>query len=126
MSKTTMIRKPTTSLAWTVMGTPATRRGSHEVAAKNRSRTGSALLVTCLLLRAVAHRVAELLALLRRGRLELRAHQVPHHGNPVRDPAPLRAIPLLEHDRTRAFVVLAGDLQLVSEALHAELLEPRV
>src|SRR5262245_62814786 len=79
-----------------------------------------------MLLRTVAHRVAELLALFCRGRFELRAHQIPHDRDPVRDPGPLRSIPLLEHDRTRAFVILARHLQLVREALHAELLQPRI
>src|SRR5262245_58494926 len=126
MSRSTMIRKPASSLAWTVAGTRATSRGSHAVAAKIRSRTKGAFLGTSVLLRTVAHRVAELLALFCRSGLQFRTHQISHDWDPVRDPHPLRSIPLLEHDRTRAFVVLAGGLQLVSEALHAELLEPRV
>src|SRR5882672_5302835 len=77
-----------------------------------------------LLLRAVAHRVAELLALLDGRRLELRPDHVAHRRDPVGDDVPLLAVPLLDEHGPVALVVLAGDLDRMREVLHADLLEP--
>src|SRR5574337_78102 len=76
-----------------------------------------------LLLRAVAHRVPELLGLLDGGRLELRADHVAHRWDPVRNNSPLLAVPLLEHHGATALVILAADFDGMREALHAELVE---
>src|SRR5258705_5699765 len=90
-----------------------------------RSGRGVSLATACLLLlRAVAHRVAELLALLDRRRLDLRPDDVAHRRDPVGDDGPLLAVPLLDQDGTAPLVVLAGDLDRVREALHADLVEP--
>src|SRR5262245_14512211 len=51
-----------------------------------------------LLLRAVAHRVPELPAVLGCDRLELGADDVAHDRDPTGDRGPAAAIPLLEHD----------------------------
>src|ERR671918_2082768 len=77
-----------------------------------------------LLLGAVARGVAELLAFLHRRRLQLGPHHVAHGLDPVGDDAPLLAVPLLDHDRPVALVVLARDLHGAREALHPQLLEP--
>src|SRR5262245_59621753 len=77
-----------------------------------------------LLLRAVARGVAELLALLDGGSLDLRPHHVLHHRHPLGHEVPLLAVPLLEHHRPRSLVVLARHLDGMREALHPELLEP--
>src|SRR5439155_10240291 len=77
-----------------------------------------------LFLRAVAHRVAELLRLLDGGPLDLRPDDVAHRSDPVGDDVPLLAVPLLDQHGPAALVVLAGDLDRMREALHAELLEP--
>src|SRR5688572_1131304 len=77
-----------------------------------------------LLLAAVPHRVAELLALLDGGRLDLGADDLAHRGDPVRDQLPLLAVPLLHPDAPVALVVLARDLDRVPGERHAELLEP--
>ena len=61
-----------------------------------------------LLLRAVALRVVELLALFDRGRLDLRADDVAHGLHPVGDDVPLLAVPLLDEHGAVALVVLAG------------------
>src|SRR5439155_6463077 len=66
------------------------------------------------------------LALFDRRGLELRPDHVAHHGNPVGHDVPLLAVPLLEHHRAGALVILAGHLDGMGEALHAELLEPRL
>src|SRR5207249_8476009 len=76
-----------------------------------------------LLLRAVAHRVAELLRLLDSRRLDLRPDHVAHRRDPVGDDVPLLAVPLLDQDGAVALVVLAGDLDRVREGLLADLLE---
>src|SRR2546430_9491303 len=80
-------------------------------------------LTSLLLLAAVALRVAELLGLVDGGRLDLRADDVLHGLDPVRDDVPLLAVPLLDQDRAAALVVLARDLDRVREALHPDLLE---
>src|SRR6266852_8096420 len=77
-----------------------------------------------LLLRAVAHRVAELLRFLDGRRLDLRPDDVAHRRDPVGDDGPLLAVPLLDQQGAAALVVLTGDLDRVREALHADLLEP--
>src|SRR6266545_5437453 len=79
-----------------------------------------------LVLRAIAHRVAALLALFNGGRLDLRANDVAHRLHPVGHDAPLLAVPLLDEDGAVALVVLAAHLDRVREALHAELLELRL
>src|SRR5213593_4413294 len=80
-------------------------------------------LTPLLLLAAVALRVAELLGLVHGGRLDLRAHDVLHGLDPIRDDVPLLAVPLLDQDGAAALVVLARDLDRVGEALHPDLLE---
>src|SRR2546427_12454239 len=77
-----------------------------------------------LLLRAVAHRVPELLRLLDGRRLDLRPDHVAHRRDPVGDDGPLLAVPLLDQDGTAPLVVLAADLDRMREVLHADLLEP--
>src|SRR5882672_11369657 len=77
-----------------------------------------------LLCRAVALRVVELLAFRDGLRLDLRTDHVAHRRNPVRHDLPLLAIPLLDEYGAVALVVLAGHLDGVGEALHAELDEP--
>src|SRR5438477_10691816 len=89
-------------------------------------RGPSAALTPLLLLRAVALRVPELLALLDRRRLDLRADDHTHGRDPVRNEGPLRAVPLLDEDRAVHLVVLAGDLDWVREALHPELAQARL
>src|SRR5207253_7533442 len=76
-----------------------------------------------LLLRAVAHRVAELLRLLDSRRLDLRPDHVAHRRNPVGDDVPLLAVPLLDQDGAVALVVLTGNLDRVRKVLHADLLK---
>src|SRR5438876_3982982 len=80
-------------------------------------------LTSLLLLAAVALRVPELLALYDGGRLDLRAHDVLHGLDPVRDDVPLLAVPLLDEDRAAALVILARDLDRVGAALHPDLFE---
>src|SRR5437870_11381867 len=80
-------------------------------------------LTSLLLLAAVALRVAALLGLVDGGPLDLRADDVLHGLDPVRDDVPLLAVPLLDQDRAAALVVLARDLDRVREALHSDLLE---
>src|SRR5205809_6794558 len=80
-------------------------------------------LTSLLLLAAVALRVAELLGLVDGGRLDLRADDVLHGLDAVRDDVPLLAVPLLDQDRGAALVVLARDLDRAREALHPDLLE---
>src|SRR3989442_3790591 len=80
-------------------------------------------LTSLLLLAAVALRVAELLGLVDGGRLDLRADDVLHGLDPVRDDVPLLAVPLLDQDRAVALVVLAPDLYRVLKALHPDLVE---
>src|SRR5689334_3961524 len=80
-------------------------------------------LTSLLLLAAVALRVLELLALVHRGRLDLRAHDFPHRLDPVRDDVPLLAVPLLHENRTVALVVLARDVDGMCELRHPELFE---
>src|SRR5262245_15543949 len=77
-----------------------------------------------LLLRAIAHRVPELLALLDGGRLELGADDVPHRLDPVRHDLPLLAVPLLHERLPVALVVTAGHADRPGQALEAQLLEP--
>src|SRR5262245_26706304 len=93
---------------------------------RGRSLTAPFDVPVLLLLRAVALSVAELLALLDRGRLELGPHHLAHGRDPVGDDVPLLAVPLLDEHGTVALVVLAGHLDRVREALHAELIEPRL
>src|SRR5438132_10442055 len=83
-------------------------------------------LTSLLLLAAVALRVPELLALFDGGRLDLRAHDVLHGLDPVRDDVPLLAVPLLDEDGAAALVVVARDLDRVGEALHPDLFEALV
>src|SRR2546421_3580230 len=83
-----------------------------------------ALTIALLLLRAIARRAAELLALVYGGRLDLRADRVAHDRDPVRHDGPLLAVPLLDQHGTAALVVLAGDLDRMGEALHAHLVQP--
>src|SRR3989442_3358990 len=66
-------------------------------------------LTSLLLLRAVAHGVAELLGLLHRGRFQLRAHDLADGLDPVGDDGPFLAVPLLDQGQPVALVVLAGD-----------------
>src|SRR5438128_11174099 len=80
-------------------------------------------LTSLLLLAAVALAIAELAALFDGGRLDLRAHDVLHGLDPVRDDIPLLAVPLLDQDRAAALVVLARDLDRMREALHPDLVE---
>src|SRR5215475_7975632 len=79
-----------------------------------------------LLLRAIARGVAELLALLDGGRLDLRAHHLAHRRYPLGDDRPLLAVPLLEQHGAVALVVLARHLDGMGQALHPELLEALV
>src|SRR5207249_8338848 len=72
-------------------------------------------LTSLLLLAAVALRVAALLGLVDGGPLDLRADDVLHGLDPVRDDVPLLAVPLLDQDRAAALVVLARDLDRVRE-----------
>src|ERR1051325_1213530 len=83
-------------------------------------------LTSLFLLAAVPLRVAELLAFLDRGRLDLGPHHVLHGRDPVGHDVPFLAVPLLDQDRTAAFVVLAGDRDGMGEALHPELVQPLV
>src|SRR2546428_3661219 len=80
-------------------------------------------LTSLLLLRAVAHGVAELLGLLHRGRFQLRAHDLADGLDPVGDDGPFLAVPLLDQGQPVALVVLAGDPEGAHHALHAQLLE---
>src|SRR6266508_1965581 len=75
-------------------------------------------------LAAVAHRVAELLALFDGRGLELRADHLPHGRNPVRHDVPLLAVPLLDEHGAIALVVFAGHLDRVRETLQADLVQP--
>src|SRR5258705_9246240 len=84
------------------------------------------LTTVLLLLAAVPHGVAELLALFDRRRLDLRAHDVPHGHDPVRHDVPLLAVPLLDEHGAVALVVLAGDLDRMGEALHPQLFQALV
>src|SRR6266568_1599708 len=77
-----------------------------------------------LLLRAVALGVVELLAFHDGLCLDLRPDDVAHRRDPPRHDLPLLAVPLLDQQGSAALVVLAGDLDRVREALHAELVEP--
>src|SRR5262249_29184661 len=76
-----------------------------------------------VLLGAVAHGVAELLAFLHSRRLDLRPHHVAHRLDPLRDDRPFLAVPLLNEERAVALVVVARHLDRVREALQAELIE---
>src|SRR3984893_13853115 len=92
------------------------------------SSGGAAPLTTAPSLRlvpfgAVAPGVPELLALLHRGQLELRTHDLLHGLDPVGDDVPLLAVPLLDQDRPAALVVLAGHLHRVGEALEPDLVQ---
>src|SRR5207245_4545443 len=75
-------------------------------------------------LRAVAHRVAELLRLLDGFRLDLWSDDLAYGRDPVGDDVPLLAVPLLDEHGAIAFMVLAGHLDRMRKALHADLLEP--
>src|SRR2546428_9620543 len=76
-----------------------------------------------LLLRAVAHRVVELLGLVDGRRLELRPHDVANRLDPVGDDVPLLAVPLLDERQPIALVVVAGHAERAHHSLHAQLLE---
>src|SRR5262245_63750476 len=90
----------------------------------DRSGRGVSLVTgALLLLRAVAHRVLELPALVDRRRLDLRPHHLAHRRDPVGDDAPLLAVPLLDEHRAVPLVVLAGNLQWMGEAAHADLVQ---
>src|SRR5260370_7706076 len=73
---------------------------------------------------AVAHRVPELLALLHRGQLELRADDLLHGLDPLGHDVPLLAVPLLDQHRPAALLVLAVHLHRLAEALHPVLPHP--
>src|ERR1700704_2844973 len=73
--------------------------------------------------RAVARRDALFLRVLRRVLFDLGAHQLAVGLHPVGDHFPLRAVPLLEFDEARAFMVQAGDLERRHEAARAQLLQ---
>src|SRR6266508_6267764 len=90
-----------------------------------RSGRGAALATGAplLLLRAVAHRVVELLGLVDGRRLELRPHDVAHGLDPVRDDRPLLAVPLLDRREPVALVVLAGHAERAHETLEPQLLQ---
>src|SRR6267143_4744135 len=91
----------------------------------SRGRAATLTTVASLLfLRAVPNRVAELLALFDGGRLQLRADDVLHRRDPVGHEGPFLAVPLLEHHRAGALVVLTRDLHGMREALHPQLVEP--
>src|ERR1051325_11503991 len=94
--------------------------------ARSGGRAPLPLIAALLLLRAVALRVVELLALFGRRRLDLRPHDVAHRLDPVGDDVPLLAVPLLDQHGAVAFVVLAADLDRMREALHSELVELRL
>src|SRR5262245_51117724 len=76
-----------------------------------------------LLLGAVPHGVAELLALFHRRRLDLGANDVAHGRDPLGDHLPLLAVPLLDEDEPAPLVVLAGHLHGMGEALHPEVVQ---
>src|SRR5713101_493151 len=80
--------------------------------------------VPLLLLAAIPHGVAELLALLHRGRFQLRPHHVPHGLDALGDHLPLLPVPLLNHSHSVALVVLACHLEWAHHALKPELLDP--
>src|SRR5262245_30848838 len=104
---------------------PLTARSGRERPAFGRPAPMPTLTLL-LLLAAVPHRVAELLALVDRGRLDLRAYHVAHGGHPVGHDVPLLAVPLLDQDRAAALVILAAHLHGMGEALHAELIQARL
>src|SRR2546428_5860686 len=79
-----------------------------------------------LLLRAVAHRVVELLGLVDGRRLELRPHDVANRLAPVGDDIPLFAVPLLDAREAVALWALAGHAERAHHAPHASLLEALV
>src|ERR687897_80744 len=83
-------------------------------------------LTALLFLRAIALCVAELLALFRRGRFDLRPHDVAHGRDEIRDDVPLLAIPLLDEHGAVALVILARHLHGMREPLHPDLLESLV
>src|SRR5262249_27453630 len=83
-------------------------------------------LTALLLLAAVALCIAELLALLDGGGLDLRADDFLHRLDPVRDDVPLLAVPLLHENRPRALVVLARHVDGMRELRHPQLFEPLV
>src|SRR5215470_7877391 len=76
-----------------------------------------------LLFRAIALGVVELLAFRDRLCFDLRPDNVAHRRDPSGHDLPLLAVPLLDQHRPVALVVLAGDLDRVREALHAELVQ---
>src|SRR5438067_3853704 len=76
-----------------------------------------AALTALLFLRAVALGVAELLAFLDGGRLDLGANDVLHGRDPVGDEVPLLAVPLRNKPGTAASRVLAGRPYRIREAL---------
>src|ERR1700752_3184109 len=76
-----------------------------------------------LLFRAIPGRDALLLGVLRRGGLDHGTHQALVRLDPVADPLPLLAVPLLELHLAAAFVVGAGHLERLHEAGSAQLLQ---
>src|SRR4026207_746279 len=74
-----------------------------EISGRARSLTTTA--TRLVLLGAVAHGVAELLAFLDRRGLQLRPHHLAHRLHPLRDDVPLLAVPLLDEHRAVALVV---------------------
>src|SRR5256712_10054029 len=82
--------------------------------------------LTSLPLRAVAPRVADLLALITVCRLDLRPDDVAHRREPVRDAVPLLAVPLMDEHGAAPLVILARHLPRLREALHADLVEALV
>src|SRR5262245_44537826 len=91
-----------------------------------RARSLTTTATRLVLLRAVPRAVAELLALLDRGRLQLRAHHLAHRLDPLGDDVPLLAVPLLDQHGTVTLVVLAGDLHRVREPLQPDLVQARL
>src|SRR5262245_14182730 len=79
--------------------------------------------VRLVLFGAVAHGVSELLALLHRGRLQLRTDDLAHRLDPLGDDIPLLAVPLLDQHRPVPLVVLAGDLHRVGKPLEPDLIQ---
>src|SRR2546428_12521554 len=92
----------------------------------DRSGLGAALatVASLFLLRAVAHRVTELLGLVDGRRFELRPYHLANRLDPVGDDVPFLAVPLLDERLPVPLVVLAGPPQRAHHALHPQLFQP--
>src|ERR1700712_3587153 len=77
-------------------------------------------------LRAIPRRDALALAVVDRGLFQQRPHQRAIAVDPVGDEVPLHAVPLLDLDATRSFVIAAAGLHRWHEAGRVQLLETRV